>query len=154
VADLRFFLHTRLSRLAGREVADCPGPTALAFSGSVGSGSLLVDTSEWAPGLVVNGEHHCTGVYAHAPSEVVTTVTAGTFSGAVGLHDANGTCGNGVVFSLLQDGAVLWTSGSVAGYEDAVPFAVAVGAGALTLRADARGDNACDRSVWVDVAVE
>ncbi len=154
VADLRFFLHTRLSRLAGGEVADCSGPTGLAFSGSVGSGSLLVDTSEWAPGLVVNGEHHCTGVYAHAPSEVVTTVTAGTFSGAVGLHDANGTCGDGVVFSLVQDGAVLWTSGTVAGYEDAVPFAVPVGAGALTLRSDARGDNACDRSVWVDVAVE
>ena len=154
VADLRFFLHTRLSRLAGGEVADCPGPSALAFSGTVGSGSLLIDASEWAPGLVVNGEHHCTGVYAHAPSEVVTTVTAGTFSGAVGLHDANGTCGDGVVFSLRQDGATLWTSGPVAGYTDAVPFAVPVGAGALTLRTDAIGDTACDRSVWVGVGVE
>lgn len=160
VADLHLFLHSRLSALSGGEVADCaplPGLPLSFFapSGTVGWGALLVDATNWGPGVTVNGAHACTGVFAHAPSTVTVTIPDGyaTLSGAVGLQDWNQQCGDGARFRVEQGGAVLWQSDVVRNYDDAVPFSVAIGAGALSLVADPVTEYSCDTAVWVDVAV-
>ncbi|MBM4364677.1 MAG: CotH kinase family protein [Deltaproteobacteria bacterium] len=147
VADLRMFLHTRLSRIAGAEVADCPGPTSLSFS----SGGVVVppDATYWGPGFVVNGEHHCNGVYAGAPATLVTTVEAGTLSGAVGQHDWVQYCSGTSVFSVSQGGVVLWQSEAVGPYASAVPFEVSVAAGEVTLSTTLSGN--CAAASWVGV---
>lgn len=151
VADLRFFLHSRLSRLAGGEVADCPEETPWTVTTLIGS--PMVDETSWGPGFVVNGEHHCTGVYAGAPSDLVITVEAGVLTGAVGIHDWNGTCGDGVAFSVSQGEDVLWRSGILSGYEPAEELSVNVASGELHLETDPLGSAACDHAVWVDLAV-
>ncbi|MES2643004.1 MAG: CotH kinase family protein [Myxococcota bacterium] len=147
VADLRFFLHARLSRLAGAEVARCSGPSTLAYTS--GAAPVAADVTTWGPGFVVNGEHFCTGVYAGAAT-LDTTVTAGTLRGRVGLHDWNGACAGGVTFTLSQGGAPLYDSGVVAPYTDAAAFSVPVSAGALTLTTTPSGG--CGPAVWVDLA--
>jgi hypothetical protein len=154
LADLRFFLHARLSRLAGRDVAGCSGRTELDFTPAAGSANPLVDAMEWAPGFTVDGEHHCTGLFAHAPSELVTTVTAGRFTGAVGLHDGCSEASDGVRFSLWQGDTPVWTSDVVEAYHPAVPFSVPVVAGELRLVTEPLADPYCDWSVWLDLAVE
>ncbi|GDX82279.1 hypothetical protein LBMAG42_40900 [Deltaproteobacteria bacterium] len=147
VADLRMFLHTRLSRIAGTEVADCPQPSAFAFL-SAGS-PVAADTTYWGPGFVINGEHHCTGVYAQAPATLTTEVEAGTFSGNVGQMDWNQGCSGTAVFTLTQAGTTLWQSEPVGPYVDAAPFSVPVAAGTLTLSTTLSGN--CATSSWVDL---
>ncbi|MDP2307638.1 MAG: hypothetical protein Q8P18_16565, partial [Pseudomonadota bacterium] len=147
VADLRFFLHARLSRLAGAEVARCAGGSTLAYTS--GGAPVAADLTSWGPGFVVNGEHYCTGVYAGAAT-LNASVTAGTLRGRVGLHDWNGACDGGVSFSLAQGGTVLYDSGLVAPYADAVPFSVVVSAGELTLTTTPSGT--CGPAVWVGLA--
>lgn len=143
VADLRFFLHARLSRLAGEEVASCAAST-LTFSSGVAA--VAPDVTYWGPGFVVNGEHYCTGVYAAA--ELLTTVVeAGTLRGRVGLHDWNAACTAPVTFTVSQGGVAL-ASNVVAPYSDAVPFSVAVAGGEVTLTTAPA--NAC--GVWVDLS--
>lgn len=163
VAELRMFLHARLSQFAGRDVADCPPAPAgtrraaeLAPQGAVGWGSLSIDGTSWGPGFSVAGEHFCTGLFAHAPSAVTLQLPAGhdTLRGKAGLQDWDQACGDGVVFSIVQDGAVLWDSGLVRGYEPARGFEVAVVPGEVVLTVDAAGDHTCDTAAWLDVAAE
>lgn len=159
VADMRLFLHQRLTALAGEDVAPCPEldgtpVSALGPTGTVGWGSLRVDATDWGPGFSVNGEHYCRGLFAHAPSEVVIEVPAGATSlrGAVGLQDWNQVCGDGATFSIEQAGVTLWTSGSRATYDPAEVFVVAVAPGPLTLRAAPNAEYSCDTAAWLDVA--
>jgi hypothetical protein len=162
-ADLLLFLHTRLTGLTGAEVADCPVVGAgvlraadLSPSGTVGWGSLLLDSTNWGPGFVVNGTAWCTGLFAHAPSAVTLTIPEGygSLSGAVGLQDWDRvqTCDNGVVFSVVRGSTVLWTSDVVLGYTDAVPFGpLEVEPGAVQLFAGPNGDYSCDTAAWLDL---
>lgn len=159
--DLRLWIHTRLSTLLGRDAAPCteaePGVYRAADldpSGSVGWGSLLVDATNWGPGFNVGGEHFCTGVFAHAPSDVVLNVPAGVsrFRGAVGLQDWGQQCGDGATFSLVQGGVTLWTSPPRANYDPAVATGdVAVEPGELHLVASPNAEYSCDTAAWVDV---
>ena len=157
--DLRLWLHTRLSALAGRDVAPCAdldGGVRLADmapTGSVGWGELLVDRTNWGPGFTVAGRHFCTGVFAHAPSAVALTVPEGVtrLTGSVGLQDWAQRCGDGAAFAVVQGGATLWDSGTRVNYDDPVAFDVPVTAGPVLLRADINADYACDTAVWADV---
>lgn len=147
VADLRMFLHARLSRIAGAEVADCPETTALSFTS--GGVAVPADVTYWGPGFVINGEHHCNGVYAGAPAVLVATVDGGTLSGAVGQHDWVQYCSGSSVFSVSQGGVVLWQSEAVGAYENAVPFEVSVAAGEVSLSTTLSGN--CAAASWVGV---
>ena len=147
VADLRSFLHTRLSRIAGREVADCPAASKLGYWS--GGAPVTPDTTYWGPGFVINGEHHCTGVYSGAPSAITTEVQAGTLAGLVGQVDWNQSCAGGSIFTVSQAGATLWQSDPIGDYEDAVAFSVSVSAGTVTLSTTLTG--ACAASAWVDL---
>jgi hypothetical protein len=144
VADLRFFLHARLARLAGAEVAPCPRSSRTYTSGGT---AVAADASPWGPGFVVNGQHTCHGVWAGGAATLTTTVAAGTLAGAVGVHDANGACQGGVGFVVSQGGSVLFDSGMVAPYTDARAFAVAVAAGDVTLTTTPGG--ACATGAWL-----
>ena len=163
VANLRLFLNTRLSALAGGDVADCSDPGdgsvtlgSLSPTGTVGWGSLLVDQTDWGPGFTVNGEHYCTGLFAHAPSRVTVTLPAGVtaLTGAVGLQDWNQTCGDGATFEIKPDGAVRWESGVLENYDAAVDFGtLAVAPGELVLTASPNAEYSCDTAAWLDVRV-
>jgi hypothetical protein len=163
-ANLRLFLHTRLSGLAGGDVADCPQAADgvlragdLAPVGTVGWGTLVVDgTGHWGPGFMVNGQHFCTGIFAHAPSNVSLSVPEGygSLTGAVGLQDWNRStvCDTGATFEIRQGGQLLWSSGVVGGYQDAVPFGpLDVQPGVLELTAGDNGSYSCDTTAWLDL---
>ncbi len=161
--DLRLFLHTRLSGLLGRDAADCavaePGVHRLADlapTGTVGWGELLIDKTYWAPGFNVAGGHYCTGIFAHAPSDVAITIPAGatTLSGAVGLQDWVQQCGDGASFAIVQGGVTLWSSPVLANYDPAVTTdAVPISPGALRLVTLPNGEYSCDTAAWLDVRV-
>jgi hypothetical protein len=164
-ADLRLFLHARLTALTGAEIVPCEeiGEGArvaadLAPTGSVGWGSLMVDGTNWGPGFVVNGKAACRGLFAHAPSAVTLSIPDGYgfLSGKVGLQDWNrqGRCDNGSSFSIQQEGATLWSSGLLLSYTDALPFGpVEVRPGPLLLKTDTNGDYACDTTAWLDLVL-
>ncbi len=145
VADLRMFLHTRLSRIAGREVADCGQASGLAFAW--GETPVAADTTYWGPGFVINGKHHCTGVYAGGTLALTTEVASGTLTGQVGNHDWNQACSGTTVFALSQGGTTLWQSDPISPYVDAVPFSVAVNAGTVLLSTTVSGN--CAAAAWV-----
>lgn len=159
--DLRLWLHSRWSALAGREVAYCPAAPAgvlraaeLAPTGAVGWGELLIDRSNWGPGFTVAGAHHCTGIFAHAPSTVTLTVPAGygRLRGAVGLQDWRQRCGNGASFAIAQNGVELWASPARGSYDPAVAFGpIDVAAGPLVLTTSPRGEYSCDTAAWLDL---
>jgi hypothetical protein len=155
--DVRLWMHARLSALAGRDVADCPTPdhatpiSALAPTGTVGWGELLVDRTYWAPGFNIAGQHYCTGIFAHAPSTITITTTAGRLSGKAGLQDWAQTCGDGAVFAIVQDGRTLWTSDTMRNYAPAEAFDVDVAAGTVTLQTTPNAEYSCDTAVWADV---
>lgn len=159
--DLRLWLHGRWSTLAGREVAYCPAaPTGvlraadLAPTGTVGWGELLIDRSHWGPGFTVAGAHHCTGVFAHAPSTVTITVPAGygRLRGAVGLQDWRQRCGDGARFTISQSGVDLWTSPDLHNYDAAVAFGpLALAPGPATLTTSPLGEYSCDTAAWLDL---
>lgn len=176
VADLRLYLHMRATQDLGREVAECAGWERDAVgigdldpTGTVGRGALAVDG--WGlekdgglscgplagpcVGFQVGGEHVCRGVFAFAPSRVDVDVPSGfeRLRGSVGIQNVGEDCGDGVVFRVEQGGAVLWESDTVRPYEAAVPFDVAIGAGALALVADAGASTSCDAAAWLDVRV-
>lgn len=153
IPDLRLFLHARLSRLAGVDVADCDAAVDLGATGTVGYGALQVDRTDWGPGYSVAGEHSCHGLLAWAPSNVTITVTGGQLTGAVGLQDWMTQCGDGAVFRVEQSGVVLWRSGTVANYDPATPFAVDVAAGEVSLRVEAGAENGCDSAAWLDLRI-
>ncbi len=158
---VRLFLHSRWSALAGRDVADCePVDGALQVAdldpqGSVGWGSLMVDGNDWGPGLMIGGEHHCTGLFAHAPSTVTLQLPEGyaELSGGAGMQDwGRAACGDGGVFSVWQGETELWRSGAVLEYEPARSFGpLPVSPGELTLRVEANAGYSCDTSAWVDL---
>lgn len=78
----------------------------------------------------------------------------GTLQGAVGLQDWNRTtvCDDGATFSIQQGGEVVWASGIVGGYQDALPFGpVAVRTGDLQLVAGDNGSYSCDTTAWLDI---
>lgn len=157
--DLRLWLHTRLSGLAGGEVAGCPTPAggvalaAMDPTGTVGWGELLVDRTNWAPGFNVGGEHACTGVFAHAPSTVTITIPRGVtrLTGRAGLQDWAQACGDGATFAIFQVGATLWSSGTLVNYTAAEAFDVAVAPGPVTLVASPNAEYSCDTASWIDV---
>ena len=158
--DLRLFLHSRWSALAGREVAHCPAAAAgvrrtadLAATGTVGWGELLVDRTQWGPGFMVRGAHHCSGLFAHAPSTVRIEVPAGygRLRGAVGLQDWKQRCGNGARFAITQDGVERWASDTLASYAPAVAFAVDLAPGPVTLTTSSLGEYSCDTAAWLDL---
>jgi len=163
-ADLRLFLHARIAGLLGTEPASCPDPgegvlqaADLVVEGTVGWGSLMIDSSNWGPGHTVAGEHACTGVFAHAPSTVRLEVPAGygQLSGAVGLQDWNQRCGDGATFQVVQDGEVLWSSPTLATYDPAVSFGpVTVVPGSVLLQTEVNGAYTCDTTSWLDLALE
>jgi len=141
------FLHTRLSRIAGAEVATCDAGPGLVFDS--GGAPVVADVSSWGPGFVINGVHHCHGVYAGAPTTLTTTVRAGTLSGSVGLLDWNQACSGTATFKVSQGTETLWRSTSVGPYVDVVTFSVPVTSGALTLTTQLAGD--CAAAAWVDL---
>lgn len=149
VVDLRFFLHTRLSHLAGAEVADCDA--APAWTATVEEGAATVGATAWGPGFMIGGQHFCHGIYAPAPSRIALTVQSGTLSGAAGVHDQNRNVSAGVQFSIHQDGAVLWED-TVDAYETASPFSVSVASGTVTLVATG-SDPWYDGASWVNLEV-
>ncbi len=153
-ADLRLFLHSRLSYLAGGEVVDCGPSQTPVVSGTVGYGELGLDESAWGPGLVVNGQHYCHGILAWAPSSLVAQVPGGTLAASVGLHDWNYACGDGAVFSVSQGGTALWTSDTIVQYQDALAFSVPVAAGEVRLDVAALGTADCDAAAWLDLRVQ
>lgn len=149
VVDLRFFLHTRLARLAGAEVATCE--SAPEWSVSAVLGTATVGASSWAPGFMVGGVHACTGIYAPAPSQVALEVQAGTLSGAAGIHDQNMNGSAGVRFSIVQGGVTLWEH-TASAYQEAQPFSVTVSEGSVLLVAMGR-TPAYDGASWVNLIV-
>lgn len=161
-ADVRMFLHARLSGLTGYDVAPCAIPDGLpadavsladmAPTGTVGWGELLVDRTYWGPGFSVAGEHGCTGVFAHAPSTVTVTIPDGVtrLVGKAGLQDWVQQCGDGAVFAIRQ-GTTLWESDTLRNYDAAAAFEVEVSPGALTLVTTTNADYSCDTAAWVDV---
>ncbi len=149
VADLRMFLHARLSYLAGAEVAECPPDPGLEFYRD--GVEVARDVTDWGHGFVVNGDHYCHGVWAIAPSELTSEVVAGALTGEVGLADWAQMCAAEATFTIQQDGATLWSSASVGPYEDPVPFAVEVGAGTVRLVAQQVGEG-CAEAVWLGLA--
>lgn len=161
--DLRLFVHTRIARLLGRDPAPCEeapeGGTwigALGPTGTVGWGNLLVDQTNWGPGMTVAGDHFCRGVFAHAPSDVTVVLPAGTteLSGWFGLQDWVQKCGDGATGSIVQGGRTLWTSPSRGTYDEAVATGtVAVEAGTIQLVTSPNAEYSCDTAVWADVMV-
>ncbi len=149
VIDLRFFLHTRLARLAGAEVARCE--SAPAWDVRSVEGAATVGASAWGPGFMVGGVHACHGIYAPAPSQVVLTVHAGTLSGGAGVHDQNMNPSAGMHFEIRQDGATLWEHTALA-YEEAALFSVPVSEGTVVLVATG-STPAYDGASWVDLTV-
>jgi hypothetical protein len=170
--DLQY-LRMRWSATLGREVAPCaplePGAVpvrAMAPAGTVGWGALGVDGWAWGGpgrclvgthecfGFDVGGGHQCTGLFAHAASEVTITVPAGQarLRGAVGLQRFGSDCGDGVRFRIVQDGSTRWDSGVLRSYDEPQPLPdVAVHSGAVQLIADPLGDISCDMATWVDL---
>ena len=108
VANDLLYLHSRWANELGVEVADCPSLEAdatlardMSPRGTVGWGAVTADGWYWGNdavncigtdticvGFDVNDQHYCTGLYAHAPSDVTIEVPAGasTLRGAVGLQ--------------------------------------------------------------------
>ncbi|HVV88219.1 MAG TPA: CotH kinase family protein [Kofleriaceae bacterium] len=159
--DLRLWLHQRWTTLAGGEVARCPAAATgvlrardLAPAGTVGWGELLVDRTSWGPGFTVDGAHHCTGVFAHAPSTVTIQVPDGygSLRGAVGLQDWRQRCGNGAQFTISQGGVERWTSPVLGTYDAAVPFGpIDLAPGPAVLSTTTNGDYTCDTASWLDL---
>ncbi|MCP4805977.1 MAG: hypothetical protein GY913_34685 [Proteobacteria bacterium] len=157
--DLRLFLHTRWSWLAGEDVdpaCDGPGTTSeLSPSGTVGWHQLVVDeTGYWGPGFVVAGEHYCSGLFAHAPSTVTLEVPVGELTGLAGMQDWAQACSDGATFHIWQDDVELWASEPLGNYDAAEPFSVDVSAGRVTLTVEPGETYYCDTSSWLDLRVE
>ncbi len=164
VADARLFVRQRADRLAGHEVSTCAdlgaASTALADlspTGTVGWGNLDLDgTQSWGPGLVVGGEHFCTGAFAHAPSRITLTLPAGTtrLVGAAGLHDWVQRCGDGATFEIWQGDARLWVSNLRQTYDPPTAFDLDVEPGAIDLITAPNGEYTCDTTSWLDVRAQ
>ncbi len=133
-------------------------PADLALSGTVGWGDLWVDHTYVGMGFQVGGEHHCTGVFAHAPSLIHVTIPPGChgLSGSIGIAAFGvGACGDGAVFRIRQDASLLWESGTQLEAQVATPFGtLAVVPGTVDLEVDPLTDNACDQSAWLDLLVD
>jgi hypothetical protein len=158
--DLRLWMHARWSALAGRDVAHCPPPPPgvrraadLGAEGTVGWDTLRVDRTQWGPGFMVAGDHHCTGLFAHAPSTIIIQVPAGygRLRGKVGLQDWRQRCGDGARFAILHAGAEIWTGPSLRNYDAPVAFEVEVGPGTATLVTTPNGEYSCDTTAWLDL---
>lgn len=173
IADDLLYLHLRLSNAVGAEVATCAPLEAdalpirdLSPTGTVGWSSLTTDGWVWsgqagscvgsdAPciGYDVGGTHYCTGLFAHAPSDVTITLpSAGTLRGAVGLQAFGSNCSGGASFRVEQAGATVWASGVATSYSPAEDMGdVRVAAGEVRLVTDPLGDYGCDTTSWVDL---
>ncbi|HVV88717.1 MAG TPA: CotH kinase family protein [Kofleriaceae bacterium] len=170
--DLQY-IRMRWSNTLGHDAVPCtplePGAVLvhdMAPAGTVGWATLTVDGWAWNGdghclvaghdcfGFDVGSRHFCTGLFAHAASDVTITVPAGMtkLRGAVGLQRFGQDCSNGVGFAVRQDGALLWQSGVLRSYTEAEDLGdVAVHPGAVELVADPMGDISCDMATWVDL---
>lgn len=174
VANDLVYLHSRWSNELGVEVADCadlePDATLardLSPQGTVGWGQITADGWFWGDGAVncvatdalcvgfdVRQEHFCTGLYAHAPSDVTLEIPPGatTLRGAVGLQVFGSDCSDGARFSVVQDGVTLWESPVLSSYTAAHDLGdVPVTPGTVHLIASDLGNYACDTTSWLDL---
>lgn len=171
VANDLLYIHMRWSNELGAEVADCAAledgaaPVRdMAPTGTVGWSSLSADGWLWSGGCVstdsacvgfdIASTHYCTGLFAHAPSDVTITVPEGMsgLRGAVGLQLFAQDCSTGARFSVEQDGVVLWESGVLSSYSEAEDMGdVPVEPGEVRLVTDPLGDYSCDTTAWVEL---
>ena len=174
VANDLLYLHARYSNELGVEVAHCATLETTATpvrdmspQGSVGWGAVTVDGWYWGDaevncvgtdkicvGFDVLDQHYCTGVYAHAPSDVSIQVPGGATAlrGAVGLQLFGENCSSGASFSIVQDGVTLWESGVLYSYTKAQDIGdVAVQPGEVRLLTFDGGDLSCDSTSWLDL---
>jgi hypothetical protein len=104
-----------------------------------------------APGFVIAGTFYPTGVFAHAPSTLVYTLNGNytAFSGAVGLDDGDGNCGDGADAYIWLDGQQV-AHFDLASAKPAQFFNVNVaGVTTMTLTVDPRTNYLCDEAEWV-----
>lgn len=96
-----------------------------------------------------------TGLYCHAPSEVIVRLAgpAKSFSAQIGVDSRAG--GGSIVFSVKAGGKELFRSNVMHGGEAAVPIDVDLrGAEEFTIEVDDSGDgNACDQANWAEASV-
>jgi len=131
-------------------------------SQSVGWGSFLTDKTWYQDGFVIGGKKYDSGVFAHAPSNLVYDLNEqyNIFSGCVGLDDGHktgqgftnykGYCGDGVDYSVIVDGKKVWST-TQKSLQPATCFAVSVkDAKQMELKADMKENADCDESAWVN----
>jgi hypothetical protein len=175
IADLRMLLHLMLANQVG-EVSECAsfadnalGVGELSPAGKVGASVLVVDGWSWGAGelncvltdracvgLDVGQEHFCTGLYAHAPSDITIQVPDGyrVLRGGVGLQVHHEDDGDGAAFEVWQAGEMLWASEWLTNYDPVQDLEVTVAPGELRLVTD-MGQNAVgDATTWTDLRVE
>lgn len=101
--------------------------------------------------ITLNGVRFPKGLGVHAASSVVYTVPAGatTFGADVGVDDECGARGS-VVFQVLVDGAIKYTSPTLSASSTTPSVKVAVTGGQrVTLKVTDAGDgNGCDHADW------
>jgi hypothetical protein len=173
IANDLLLLHLKLSNTLGREVATCEdfGDVVLARdlapTGRVGWSRLTTDGWGWDDGtgrgcvtaahacigFQVARTHACTGLFAHAPSDVKIQVPEGRthLQGAAGLQLFGADCSDGARFEVRQGGATLWSSAVLTSYSEPEPFEVAVSPGEVQLITDDLGANGCDMTAWLDL---
>jgi hypothetical protein len=174
LANDLLYLHLRLSNELGAEVADCPDLETdatlardLSPRGTVGWAAVTSDGWYWGNGDVhcintdqacigfdVADRHYCSGLYAHAPSDVTIDVPEGAsrLRGAVGLQLFAQDCSNGARFSIVQNGSTLWQSSVLTSYSPAEDIGdVSVQPGEVHLVATDQGDFGCDTTSWLDL---
>lgn len=174
VSNDLLYLHARWSNELQEEVADCASMEAgatlardMSPSGTVSWGAVVADGWYWGNeavncvgtdqiciGFDVRDQHYCTGLYAHAPSDVTIEVPSGatTLRGAVGLQLFGQDCSDGARFSVVQDGVTLWQSGLLYSYTEAEDMGdVAVQPGEVHLIATQEGNFNCDSTSWLDL---
>lgn len=173
IANDLLVVHLKVSNALGREWAACEdfGDVVLARdlspTGTVGWSRLTADGWWWddgteigcitAPhaciGFQVARTHACTGLFAHAPSDVRIQVPEGRtrLEGAAGLQAFGSDCSAGARFEVRQRGVTLWSSEVLTSYSQPEPFEVGVAPGEVQLITDDWGGYECDTTAWLDL---
>lgn len=119
-------------------------------------GELRQNLSVDGKPLQIAGKVYPSGLGAHAVSEIPLSVPEGalSFTGAVGVDDAQGTGKGGVIFRILSGNTELWASPAMKSGDPAVPFEISVPFALhrkIYLQADDLGNNEYDHADWVDL---
>jgi hypothetical protein len=142
-------------------VVDCQQLGSLTpESTSVGWGSYWVNRNWYQNGFVIAGARYSSGVFAHAPSELIYPLRSqyDSFSACVGLDDGDGHCGDGVDFQIWltneNDNKALYRTITKHSQEAATCFSIDTkNRKTLTLVADAKINDDCDEAEWVNANV-